>query len=385
MKLPKLALLGLGLTVCACGVVAGLASPSRGAVNLPTVTITTPVTTVPVAPPALPPVAPPPVTLPPVTVPTVLPPVVTAPVLPPVVVPPVIVPPVTVPAVTVPPLVAPPKAPRSPAPPVVALPPLAPAPASKAATPSATHDAPSSSTGPASGARTDSPGLAPAGTAKPVVRTRTARASSVRIASATRHSARARSVYLMLRVAHRDRLHIALIGPSPSCVTARTLIRRVRQGLNRLQVGPAQVHGLENGRYLVRIPVDGRPELLLTAMTIVSGHRVVRGRRPERLAEACLPAPPAASSSVPAGPGVEPPAATPPATHGQHGFSPSAGPKALGRTAKGAGKAAATAVKTTGQAALRHVLLLALISLVLAGGWAVLFPLARFIHPPRHP
>jgi hypothetical protein len=260
------------------------------------------------------------------------------------------------------------------------------APAPAAATPSATHDTSSSSTGPASGARIDGPALAPAPTAKPVVRTRTARASSLRIASATPHRARARSVYLVLRVAHRDRLHIALIGPSPSCVTARTLIRRVRQGVNRLQVGPAQVHGLENGRYIVRIPVDDRPKPLLTAVTIVSGHRVVPGRRPAKLADACLPAPPAAaSSSVSAGGNVVPPAATPPARHGQHGFSPSAAPKALGRTARGAGKAAATAVKTTGQAALRHFLLLALISLVLVGGWAVIFPLARFIHPPRHP
>jgi hypothetical protein len=61
--------------------------------------------------------------------------------------------------------------------------------------------------------------------------------------------------------------------------------------------------------------------------------------------------------------------------------SPSHAPKALGRVTKATGQA----VKSTGQAALHHLLFLVFISLVLAGGWAVLFPLARLIHPPKHP
>lgn len=196
-------------------------------------------------------------------------------------------------------------------------------------------------------------------------------------------------MYLLLRVARRDRLHITLVGPSPSCLTARTLTRRVRPGLNRLQVGPAQVHGLKKGRYLVRIPVDDRPKPLLAAVTVVAGHRVAPGRHPGRLARACLPAPPtpAASSSPPVRTDAVTQASTPapPAVHAHHGITPGSAPKALGNATRQAGLAAATAVKSTGHMALRHLLLLAIISFVLMGGWAVVFQLARFFQPPRHP
>ena len=400
MRIRRLTSLGLGLIVCTSGVVAGLASPSRGGVNLPTVTVTTPVATVsvptvavptvPVVSPTPPAVPPAPVTLPPV------PPAVTTPVLPPVTVQPVPAPPVPVPPVLVPSVAAPPVAvPAEPAPASVPLRPApakqagAPAPAPEAAAPSATSGASAVGTAPASsdqaGALAASSAARPRVAAKPLVHAHTARASSLRITKDARHRARSRSVLLLLRLPHGGRLHIALIGPSPSCLTARTLTRRVRQGINRLQVGPVQVHGLKSGRYLVRIPVSDRPTPLLTAVRIVAGRRVVPGRRPTAFAHACIPAPPVgASSSSSARTGAGGRTVTPPAHHDHHGLSPSAATKAIAGVTRGAGHVAATAAKSTGQAALRHLLLLLFISLLLTGGWAILIPIARFIHPPKH-
>jgi hypothetical protein len=146
------------------------------------------------------------------------------------------------------------------------------------------------------------------------------------------------------------------------------------------------VRGLKSGRYLVRVPVSDRPKPLLAAVTIVAGHRVVPGRRPRALALACLSTSHAtASLSVPASTGAGPKTDAPSGVQGEHGMSPSSAPKAIGRVARGAGEAAVTAVKASGRAALHHLLLLFLVSIVVLGGWAIIFPLARFIRPPRHP
>jgi hypothetical protein len=138
------------------------------------------------------------------------------------------------------------------------------------------------------------------------------------------------------------------------------------------------------------VPVAGRPKPFLTAVKIVAGHRVLPGRGRATLPQACFSAPPTstsssasantgAGSSSTAGPqGTATPLAHPAA---EQGFSP----KAIGRVARGAGHAAESAVQTTGNFALAHLLILVFISLLVVGGWAIIFPLARLVHPPKHP
>jgi hypothetical protein len=135
------------------------------------------------------------------------------------------------------------------------------------------------------------------------------------------------------------------------------------------------------------VQVADRPKPLLTAVRIVAGHRVLPGRGRPTLPQACFAAPPESTSSSAfantassstAGPQST---ATPRAHPAEHGFSP----KAIGRVTRGASHAAGSAIQTTGKLALGHLLLLASISLLLLGGWAIIFPLARLIHPPKHP
>lgn len=129
------------------------------------------------------------------------------------------------------------------------------------------------------------------------------------------------------------------------------------------------------------VPVNDRPKPLLVAVRIVAGHRVLRGRGATTLAHACLAG--NASAAAPASTGAGQTGASP-RVNAQHGISPSSAPTAIGRAARHAGETVATAVKTSGQAALRHLLLVLPISFVVIGGWVVIFPLARFIRPARH-
>jgi hypothetical protein len=432
--------IALGLVVAASGVVAGLASPAGRAVGLPTITITTPLVTtttptVPVPPVTTSPVPPPPTvpvttavpaptvpapTVPAPTVPvrTVPAPTVTAPAPapkpPPVPVPkpaPVPVPkaapatPTPKPSVAVPVVTTPASAPSHAAPlPATPISPQAPrnqqqtasgsSPGTAAASQSASPSAGGSGQVNTASASSASRGAAvsPAASKSAVrsqVRSHSSRASSLRLTSVTDHHGRTRSVYLVLRVAQHSRVHLTLIGPTPSCLTARKLTRRLHPGVNRLKLGPAQVHGLQNGRYIVRVPVAGRPKPFLTAVKIVAGHRVLPGRGRARLPQACFAAPPAStSSSASANTGArssssaDPQAtATPLAQPAEHGFSP----KAISRVARGAGHAAESAVQTTGNFALAHLLIVVFISLLVLGGWAIIFPLVRLVHPPKHP
>jgi outer membrane biosynthesis protein TonB len=407
----------LGLVVAASGVVFGLASPAGRAVGLPGVTITAPVVTATTPTVSVPPMTTSPVPPPPpptVPVPTVPAPTVTAPVSPPPV-PPVPAPkpapvPLPKPAPTPKPTPGPPVAaplvttaasvPSHPAPlPATPISPQAPQKQQQTASASSPGTAPASQSaspsvgGPvqfnaASASSASTGAVVSPSASKPAVRPHSSRASSLRLTAVANHHARTRSVYLVLHVAQRSRVHITLIGPTPSCLTARKLTRRLHPGVNRLKLGPSQVHGLQNGRYIVRVPVADRPKPLLTAVRIVAGHRVLPGRGRATLPQACVAAPPASTSSSAAaniGAGSSSTAgprgtATPLAQPAEHGFSP----KAIGRVARGAGQAAGSAIQTTGKLALAHLLLLVFISLLLIGCWAIIFPLARLIRPLKH-
>ncbi|HEV2592816.1 MAG TPA: hypothetical protein VGU02_13095, partial [Gaiellaceae bacterium] len=90
--------------------------------------------------------------------------------------------------------------------------------------------------------------------------------------------ARTQSVTLLVPLQRAGKIRIDVIGPRPSCLTAKTLIRHGRSGVNRLRLGPGQLHGLKAGRYLIRIPARAGSNKLQTTVTITHDRRIVPNR-----------------------------------------------------------------------------------------------------------
>jgi hypothetical protein len=188
-------------------------------------------------------------------------------------------------------------------------------------------------------------------------------------------------VTLLLRVPHQAHLRIALVGPDPSCLTARTLIRPVHAGLNRLRLGPGAVKGLKPGVYIVRIPVSGLPQPLHVAVTVTPHRQIVPDRRRSAVSRACAltestpltlvgPSGFGAPAPAPASPG------RPPTAHRrQHslGLIPSIR-NALRQATMGAGHVA------TGAADVSPLVLFGFYALLVAGGFFLLYPVARHLH-----
>jgi hypothetical protein len=197
-----------------------------------------------------------------------------------------------------------------------------------------------------------------------------------------RTTARTRSVTLVLHAALQGKFRVALIGPSPSCVTAKTLIRHGRRGLNRVQLGPSEVHGLKAGRYLVRVPVRDRSKPLVTAITITHNRKIVPSTGAARLEQACARTIlPVATSGDQAAAAAHAPASAHPqassSTH-RHRFSllPRAIRNAIREGTTHAAHAAATAASST-------LLALVFVSVLCLGGLFLMFPVARLIHDKR--
>lgn len=244
--------------------------------------------------------------------------------------------------------------------------------------------APSTSAG-SSGVQSSSPSPSPSTPSAPGPTSRgstmTSHKNTATIAL-TRGSGRAGFVTLLIRLTQRGALHIALVGPSPSCVIARTVVRHGRAGLNRFRLGPSAVRGLTPGAYLVRIPVRGRPQPLRSAVTITPRRNVVPNRRRSAIDRVCVRAamtPFAVGASAHGGPSApyRPPAEP---AHSTGGHRLDLIPRSIRNALRGAttsiGHAAAAAASST-------FLLLVFCALVLAGAVFLVYPLARHLHQ-RH-
>jgi hypothetical protein len=183
-------------------------------------------------------------------------------------------------------------------------------------------------------------------------------------------------VTLLLHLPHAGALHIKLIGPSPSCVTARTLVRHAHAGLNRVPLGPSAVRGLKSGVYLVRIPLPHRPLPLRAAVTITPRRRIVVNRERSAIERVCarsaMPALPtgAAPSGVAVRQPQQPGAAPSHHHHHQAGLIPQSIRKAIRDATAGAGRTVAKAGSST-------TLLLMFCALVALAGFFLVYPLAR--------
>ena len=203
---------------------------------------------------------------------------------------------------------------------------------------------------------------------------------------ASRGPARARTVMLLVPLRRAGRVEVVLVGPSPSCVTARTIILHGRKGANRLRLGPAELRGLKAGRYLIRVSVYARSKALQTTMTITRDRRIVtRGKGVTTAERVCATRvgagaaayPPSSATAVPNLAAAKPSpqgSRTPGHSTHRHGLR-----SALGHTT-------AQIVDAVEQPAWT-VLAFLFVCLILLGGGLLVFPLARLIrerHVARH-
>lgn len=354
---------GLSLLLGAAGLAVGLAAPSHGAVGVPsltTITVPLPATTVTVSTPITTTTVATPTTTPTVTVTTPTLPSVTSTSA------------VTLPstqsvrqattAATVP--AHHPPTPGSSQPGAATSGTTGPAAAIPAAQPS-----PSSAATPGSRGSQGASASAAAASSMP------ARRNTASVAVAQRSGTRG-AVTLLLHLPHAGALRIKLIGPSPSCVTARTLVRHAHAGLNRVPLGPTAVRGLKSGVYLVRIPVPNRPLPLRAAVTITPGRRIVANRERSAIERVCgRGAVPTFSAGTAAGGAAgrqPPPGAAPSHHHHRGGLIPHSIRKAIRDATAGAGRAVAKAGSST-------ALLLLFCALVALAGFFLVYPLARHL------
>jgi hypothetical protein len=197
-----------------------------------------------------------------------------------------------------------------------------------------------------------------------------------------RTTARTRSVTLVLRAALQGKFRIALIGPSPSCVTAKTLIRHGRRGVNRVQLGPSEVRGLKAGRYLVRVPVRDRSTPLVTAVTITRSREIVPSTGAARLEHTCARTilPVATSRDQAAIAAHAPASAHPHANSSTHRHHFNLLPRTIRNAIREATTHPAHAAATAGSSTL---LALVFVSVLCLGGLFLMFPVARVIHDKR--